>query len=137
MNDLVSEYQQYQDATAEGKHTVVLLPILTLIASLQKKARVAKKKANTKVPKPADNKRFSTSTSTFGHILSLDRNTFVSHCPLSCLVSFVYNVLYLQLDEQEELKHQPDEQKSIASIASNSASSGINESFTVSNECAV
>ena len=113
MNDLVSEYQQYQDATAEGKHNVAFpLMIMTLIASLQKKARVAKKKANTKVPNSAGNNCVSTSSSSFGHSLSLSLVVFFSHCPLSCLLSFVYNVLCLQLDEQEELKHQPDEQKS-------------------------
>ena len=142
MNDLVSEYQQYQDATAEGKHHFAFPVMITLIASLQKKARVAKKKANTKVPNSASSKGFSTSSSSVGHFLSLDRNTlllvvFFSHCPLSCLLSFVYNVLCLQLDEQEDLKHQPDEQKSTASIMSNSASSGVNQSATLSNASVV
>ena len=58
MNDLVSEYQQYQDATAEGtlsfiyfvdqyKHSIV-------VSFLQKKVKVVKKKANKKVPKSAN-----------------------------------------------------------------------------------
>ena len=57
MNDLVSEYQQYQDATAEGKvlnifPIIIFLKIIFLF--LQKKVKVVKKKANKKVPKSAN-----------------------------------------------------------------------------------
>jgi hypothetical protein len=57
MNDLVSEYQQYQDATAEGKFDSLILFYKYAILSfllLQKKVKVVKKKANKKVPKSAN-----------------------------------------------------------------------------------
>jgi hypothetical protein len=59
MNDLVSEYQQYQDATAEGKFltTYFLKYKIICLSLLQKKVKVVKKKANKKVPKSANEQR--------------------------------------------------------------------------------
>jgi hypothetical protein len=88
MNDLVSEYQQYQDATAEGNVPTVFntFPPLTnrsLFSLLQKKVKAVRKKANTKVSKPVDRRKDTTVLSRFSSCVTVDSNIR----PISLLVA--------------------------------------------------
>ena len=87
MNDLVSEYQQYQDATAEGTRrgdrrsfSALLISSLSL---LQKKAKVVKKKANKKVPRS-----FTPTRDNVAFFLSLSLSIFYSNIHGISLVLF-------------------------------------------------
>ena len=114
MNDLVSEYQQYQDATAEGKfeREKSCRNVSIILVFLQKKAKVVKKKANKKVPKST----LQTKTQVFTIIIDYEKifyyysilpsfeslnSSFLLLLSRSVsLLIFVYNALYMEKNKQ-------------------------------------